>query len=312
MSKKISSIIVTGATSMIGSAIVAEALEQNKKVAAVVRKNSPQICNLTNLKNNHHLEMIECALEDYASLKFNSEYDAFIHTAWKNTNVDSRDNVHSQIDNIRYTIDAVHAAESAGCDVFIDAGSQAEYGRVADSQRLSGNTPCNPESGYGIAKFTAGKMAFLETAKFGLRFCHTRILSVYGEGMSDQSLIMGLIKSLQANGKPSLTKCEQIWDYMYVRDTARAFLAIAEKGVNGKTYPIGSGTAKPLREYVEIIRGIINPAAELGFGEKDYYPHQPMILCADTAELFKDTGFKPLVNFEDGIKIMMNCMKKDL
>jgi nucleoside-diphosphate-sugar epimerase len=285
---------------MIGAATIAEALAQNMRVAAIVRPDSPKRQNLQNLSGHPNLEIIACDIKDYANVKLATRYDAFLHMAWQSTDAASRDDVYAHIDNIKYTIDAVHAAHRNGCEVFVAAGSQAEYGHVAE--KLRGDTPCCPESGYGIAKYAAGKMAHLTATQLGMRSCQARILSTYGEGMSEGAVIVYLIKTLLAGEKPLLTKCEQMWDYMYVRDTARAFLAIAESGTDGKAYPLGSGTAKPLREYAETIRGIINPALELGFGEKEYYPHQAMYLCADIRELEEDTGFKPVVGFEEGIE----------
>ena len=303
-------LILTGATSMIGAAIVKEALARNMGVAAVIRGDSPRMDNLGGLMNHQNLRVIECDIHDYKNLVFDAGYYAFIHLAWQSTGVDFRDDVYAHVNNITYTLDAVHAAHRAGCNAFVSAGSQAEYGLV--SEKLSGDTVCNPESGYGVAKYAAGKMARLAASQLGIRYCHTRILSTYGEGMDGKSLVIYLIKTLLKGEKPSLTKCEQIWDFMYARDTARAMLAAAENGVDGKTYPIGSGNAKTLREYVEMIRDIINPSIEIGFGEKEYYPHQPMFLCADINELRNDTGFEPATGFEDGIRMTADWVKSRL
>jgi len=300
-------IIVTGASGMIGIAIIEEALSHGFIVAAVVRNDSPHIIRLKALTCNNNLKIVECAINNYQSLNFSDNYDAFIHLAWKNTDSSSRDDVFTHTENIKYTLDAVNAAHRAKCNVFISTGSQAEYGCV--TEKLSGNTVCNPESGYGIAKYAAGKMAQLYTSQLGIRYCHTRILSTYGEGMSEGALIIYLVKTLLAGKKPLLTKCEQIWDFMYVEDTARAILAIAKKGVDGKVYPLGSGDARPLTEYVEIIRDSIDKSIELKFGEKDYYLHQPMYLCADIKELTHDTGFIPSISFSDGIKKTINWVK---
>jgi len=57
-----------------------------------------------------------------------------------------------------------------------------------------------------------------------------------------------------------------------------------------------------LSEYLEVIRELIAPNTVLQFGKKEYYPHQPMYLCADISELTNDTGWKPEVSFEDGIR----------
>ena len=304
------SIVLTGATSMIGTAIVKEALLSDKNVVAIVRKNSTKSDYLRSLKNSHNLEIVECDIHEYGTLDLNVQSDAFLHLAWQNTDSSARDDVYTHVKNIKYTLDAINAAHRAGCKVFVSVGSQAEYGRA--SGKLCGNTACDPESGYGIAKYAAGKMARLAAARYDMRHCHTRVLSTYGEGMGETSLIIYLIKSLLCGKKPTLTKCEQMWDFMYVQDTARALLAVTENGVDGKTYPIGSAIAKPLREYVELIRDIVDPSIGLGFGEREYYPHQPMYLCADISELSADTGFKPGISFEDGISKTIEWVKSGI
>lgn len=79
-------------------------------------------------------------------------------------------------------------------------------------------------------------------------------------------------------------------------------MAVAEKGVDGKFYPLGSGVGKPLSEYVKTIQCIVNPNIALNFGAKEYYPHQPMYLVADIRELTADTDWRPTITFAEGIK----------
>ena len=76
----------------------------------------------------------------------------------------------------------------------------------------------------------------------------------------------------------------------------------SEITVDGKTYPLGSGHGRKLSEYLEELRSAINPSVLLGFGKKEYYPHQPMHLVADVSELEKDTGWKTEVGFLEGLK----------
>ena len=75
-----------------------------------------------------------------------------------------------------------------------------------------------------------------------------------------------------------------LWDYLFSEDCAKAFLLIAEKGKNGAIYTVGSGNAIPLKNYMEVIRDIINPNFKIGFGNIDYYPNQVMYLCADISD----------------------------
>jgi nucleoside-diphosphate-sugar epimerase len=121
---------------------------------------------------------------------------------------------------------------------------------------------------------------------------------------------MYAINELCAGRSPEFTKCEQIWDYLYCDDAARALLAVGDKGINGKVYPLGSGNQRRLSEYLEDLRDIVNPDGVLQFGKKDYYPHQPMFLYADTSELTADTGWRPEVSFEEGIRRIIESISK--
>ena len=282
---------------MIGSAIVREALKQDYDITCIVRKNSSRI---KNIPQSSRVHIIDADIAEYKNLELKEKYDIFMHLAWNKTSVGGRDDVDSQLKNIEYTLDAVRLAKCCGCSVFIGAGSQAEYG--VQTVPLSPNLPVNPESGYGIAKYTAGKLSSLLCKQLGIRFNWMRILSVYGKNDGENTLISYCIRELKNGRSPELTKCEQIWDYLNCDDAARAFLAVAEHGVDGKFYPLGSGNGRKLSKYIEDIQRIVNPDVPIGFGKKEYYPHQPMYLVADVSELTTDTGWKADMEFLEGLK----------
>lgn len=295
------SIIVTGATGAVGSAVVRRALANGIAVTCIVHQGSKR---LGNLPQDERLKIIECNLSDYKTLQMEGQYDAFIHLSWEKTFGASRDDAEVQTRNIQYTLDAVKLAHRCGCTVFVGAGSQAEYG--VQSIDLTPDLPVKPESGYGIAKYAAGKLSAMLCKSLGMRQCWVRILSVYGPNDGENSLISYLVREFKASNAPQLTKCEQMWDYLYADDAADAILDVAEKGVDGKAYPLGSGNGRRLSAYVEDIKNAINPAIEVQYGAKEYYPHQPMHLVADISELTEDTGWKPRYVFAEGIKTMLN------
>jgi len=293
----INKIVITGATGMIGAALIRCAVKEGVEVLCIVRKDSGR---LSNIPQSDLVKIEYCDINEYCSLSLNESYDVFYHLAWEKTFGALRDDVDTQVNNIQYTLDAVRLAKRLRCKKFVGAGSQAEYGVAAEP--LKPETPVNPESGYGIAKYAAGKLSRLLCSQIGLQFNWVRILSIFGPLDSVHTLIMYTINEFQAGRSPDLTKCEQVWDYLYCDDAARALLAIGKNSVDGKTYPLGSGKRKKLSEYIETIRDIIAPSATLQFGKKEYYPHQPMYLCADISELTNDTGWKPEISFEEGIK----------
>lgn len=290
-------IIVTGATGSIGCAVVKQAVLRGYDVTCIVHRGSTRV---NNIMCDAHVHVIECDLSEYESLELEGKYDALIHLAWEKTFGASRDDVDVQTRNIQYTLDACRLAKRCGCEVFIGAGSQAEYGvqTVALTQEL----PVQPESGYGIAKFTAGKMSLMLCKQLGIRGNWIRVLSVFGSQDGANTLINYAINELKSGRSPKLTKCEQTWDYLYADDAADGFLDVAERGANGKVYVIGSGKPRKLYEYINDVRSVVNPQVEVEFGAIEYYPHQPMYLVADITELTKDTGWVPKISFIKGIK----------
>jgi len=297
--------IVTGASGMIGSALIRLLLKENYEIIAIVRPNSKKI---ENIPKDDKITIVECDLSSLKSLFDNfSECDLFFHFGWIGTMGNSRNDAYLQLKNIEYTLDAVNLAKKSGCETFVGAGSQAEYGLT--DEKLSPTTPVNPVTGYGIAKYSAGKLSKLLAKELGIKHCWGRILSVYGPG-DNNSMIMSCINSISNNEPFDTTKGDQLWDYLYCDDCAQAFYDIAKKGNDGKAYPIGSGMIKPLKEYINIIKDLINPDFEVGFGKIDYFPNQVMYLCADINELTKDTGFKPKITFKEGIQIIINRLKQ--
>ena len=229
-----------------------------------------------------------------------SPVDAFFHLAWMGTIGKGRDDMALQTVNIQCAVSAVKAAEALGCQVFVGVGSQAENGRVEGL--VKPDTPCFPLTGYGMAKLCAGQMTRSMCRALGIRHVWARILSVYGPYDSPLSVTSVIMDSLAQGKKPSLTAGEQKWDYLYAGDAGEALCLMAVKGRDGAVYPLGSGQARPLREYFELIRDAVDPSLPLGLGEIPYPPNQVMRLQADLSALRQDTGFTPKVSFEEGIR----------
>lgn len=297
--RMIRKIIVTGATGAVGSAVVRRAVDNGMDVTCIIHQGSKRLGNIPQRDNVH---IVECNLQDYRTLSLEGQYDAFIHLSWEKTVGASRDDAEVQTRNIQYTLDAVQLAHRCGCSVFVGAGSQAEYG--VQSVDLNPDLPVKPESGYGIAKYAAGKLSAILCKSLGMRQNWVRILSVYGPNDGENTLVSYVIRELKAGRSPELTKCEQVWDYLYADDAADAILAIVEKGKCGKAYPLGSGNGRRLSDFIEEIRCVINPSVPVKYGAKDYYPHQPMFLVADIGDLIADTGWTPTYSFIEGIDRM--------
>lgn len=295
-------IAITGATSMLGVATIKECIKQNIFVLAFCRSNSK---NMDRIPDNELVKIVECDLaqmKDFDVDKLSA--DVFIHFGWAFTDKTGRNDVSKQLANVQYAIDAVHLAKRLGCRKFVGAGSQAEYG--TPNVILKADTPVNPLVPYGVAKYAAGRLSAMECKKEGLKYNWVRILSVYGPHDNEGTLINQLINNAKNNIPMELSGCEQIWDYLHEDDAGAAFVAVAEKGIDGKIYPLGSGVGRPLKEYVQDVISVVNPNYEPEFGNILTAQTQPMYLVADVSELEKDTGWKSDRVFYNSIKELIS------
>ena len=307
--RNIQTAVVTGPTGAIGIALCEKLLRENVTVYAVCRPGSSRIKDLPKAAALH---VVECDAKELATLPQKMEgvsVDAFFHFAWAHTIGRGRNDMPAQIENIQSTIDAVRAAKALGCQVFLGAGSQAEYGRVEGL--LKSDTPAFPENGYGMAKLCAGQMSRVEAKALDLDHVWVRILSVYGPHDGPMTMISGTIRKLLAGERPALTAGIQRWDYLYAGDAADAFYLAACHGRNGAVYPLGSGQAMPLKDYIIQMRDAIDPALPLGLGEVPYGPLQVMHLQADISALQADTGFAPKTPFAEGIRKTIDWVKRE-
>ncbi len=303
-------VIITGPTGAIGMALLRYLEERGIQVIAVVREDSDR---KSQIQESEQVMKVECGLNGLQKLpeiiraaaeerKWDTGRmgDVFYHFAWEGAFGDGRNDISLQIRNISCALKAVEAADKLGCSAFIGAGSQAEFGRYEG--KLNASVPAFPENGYGIAKLCAGQMTRILCGQKGIRHIWTRILSVYGPYDRDITMIMNTIGRMLRGERASCTKGEQIWDYLYAGDAAKMMYLLGEKGIHGKTYCLGSGDARPLKEYIEMIREEIGPDAEAGYGDIAYADGQVMHLCADIRELIEDTGYTPDYTFETGIR----------
>lgn len=291
--------IITGATGAVGTALIKELISHNIEVLVFCREGSKRNVQIP----SHELVTIKyCALNELETVQNDTgkNYDVFYHFAWAGTTGAARNDMYLQNQNVRYALDAVAAAKRFGCQLFIGAGSQAEYGRVEGLLRP--DTPTFPEMGYGIGKLCAGQMTREYAHQLGMEHIWVRILSVYGPNDGTQSMVMSTILKLKNGEVPEFTKGEQLWDYLYSGDAANAFRLLGEKGCDGKVYVLGSGKARPLAEYIKDIKNSVNAKAEIALGAIPYGKKQVMHLQADVTQLKQDTGWENITSFREGIR----------
>lgn len=227
--------------------------------------------------------------------------DVFYHLAWTGVSTDVKNEVEMQLSNIPLTMTVLEACVEAGCGHVIIPGSASEYAYCG--QTIDGRNMPAPGDAYAASKAAAQMLCQWYARQHGLNLNWLLIGSVYGPGRNDSNILTYTIKALLRGEEPKYSKLEQLWDYIYIDDLIEALYLLGLRGKPDGVYPLGSGQARPLAEYVRQIQAEIAPDVPLGIGALPYkFGSKPDNSVLDIRRLREDTGFVPQVSFEDGIR----------
>ena len=179
-------VVVSGASGFLGSRLCKRLSDYGVNVIALVRNSSGTNRFLSQLENVH---VICCDMSDYKSLNkdiWKADIDCFYHFAWYGSTGDLRGDYETQLENIRYTCDAVHLAQMLNCKRFIYAASVMEYEVQKAVQNECGLVI---QSIYSTAKLSADYMARAVANSLNMEYISVVISNVYGPGECSYRLI---------------------------------------------------------------------------------------------------------------------------
>lgn len=292
--------VVTGASGFVGSYLVKELVANDYHVYAMVR---PGTLNSNRLEGVKSLTLVPCDLKNLESLPkyISGSTDYFFHLAWCGVSGTDQSNYEIQLDNVHASLLAMDVAKQLGCTRFVGAGSIAEFECKKELEQCTEIR--NQSNSYKVAKLAAHYYCKLKASSIGMDFLWPHLTNAYGAGEFSARLVNSVIRKLLRGEEPILTKADQLYDFIYVTDAARAFRLVAEKGISYQRYIIGSGKVQLLRNYLEELRDVVSPDASLGFNKHPYtgvYLDQKELF---SETLYRDTGFLTDVSFGEGIRL---------
>ena len=300
-------VIVTGANGFIGHFLVETLNERGVNVIALVdpRFDCSPIMGLSHVTIvDFSLQMLEGLYPDERLRKA----DIIYHLAWSGVNANFRNSEETQVQNIKYSLDVLKLASHFQIHRVLIPGSAAEVS--CGDGMITGREAPAPSDIYSATKVATRYLCHVYARQHDMDLIWPLITSVYGPGRDDNNLISYTIKTLLKGEKPSFTKLEQHWDYLYIDDLIDALIVLGEKGKSG-VYPIGSGECRKMSEYVKFIHQQINSELPLGIGDLPYKnPQKIDNQIMDISKLEKDTGFSAKVPFEKGVAKVIEYFRK--
>ena len=175
------------------------------------------------------------------------------------------------------------------------------------------DTPYAPNSPYSASKAGSDHLVRAWGRTFGLPILITNCSNNYGPFHFPEKLIpLMILNALQGKPLPVYGKGNQVRDWLFVEDHARALVEVATKGVVGETYNIGGHNEK---QNIDVVKTVCRLLDELRPSEHeaiDLYeelitfvtdrPGHDVRYAIDASKIERELGWRPQETFESGLR----------
>lgn len=175
------------------------------------------------------------------------------------------------------------------------------------------STAYAPSSPYSASKASSDHLVRAWHRTYGLPVVITNCSNNYGPYQFPEKLIpLMILNAISGKSLPVYGKGNQIRDWLFVEDHARALVKVVLEGEDGETYNIGGHNEKTNLEVVKILCQILDELAPNHSGSVEHYedlityvkdrPGHDMRYAIDATKIEKALGWKPDETFETGIR----------
>ncbi len=318
-------IIVTGGAGFIGSALIrylvsghlAKVLNLDKLTYA----GNPESLQEVAGSPLYHFEKLDiCDAEGVSKLFAEFQPDALIHLA-------AESHVDRSIDDplafIRTNITGTAALLQCALTYwqtlsdsrkaafrFQHVSTDEVYGSLGRDGYFTEQTPYDPKSPYSASKASSDHLVRAWHHTFGLPVLISNCSNNYGPYHFPEKLIpLVILNALEGKSLPIYGKGDNIRDWLYVEDHAKALWLIQQKGIPGETYNIGGRNERTNLEVVRTICRILDELRPKKSGsyedQIDFVQDRPghdLRYAIDPSKLRNTLGWMPETGFDSGIR----------
>ena len=200
-------------------------------------------------------------------------------------------------------------AERAGRFRFLHVSTDEVFGSLGETGFFTEETPYDPSSPYSASKASSDHLATAWQRTYGLPVVVSNCSNNYGPYHFPEKLIpLIILNALGGEQLPVYGKGENVRDWLYVEDHARALDIIVERGRIGETYNVGGRNE---RRNIEVVRRIcevldrISPANRPRHELISFVTDRPghdARYAIDATKLESELGWRAQENFDTGIE----------
>ncbi len=313
-------ILVTGGAGFIGSHVVRLFAKKYPDYKIVNLDALTYAGNLENLNDVESLSNYSFVKGDITDETFidqlfaKEHFDAVIHLAAE-SHVDRSimDPLSFVKTNILGTAVLLNAARKYWQDMngklFYHVSTDEVYGSLGESGFFTETTPYDPHSPYSASKASSDHLVKAYFDTYGLPVVISNCSNNYGSHQFPEKLLPLMINNIvHSKPLPVYGKGDNVRDWLWVEDHARAIDVIFHKGKLGETYNIGGFNEWKNLDIVHLLCKIMDKKLNRAEGEsaklitfvKDRAGHDKRY-AIDATKLNKELGWTPSLQFEEGL-----------
>lgn len=309
-------VLVTGATGMIGSHLLAQLRESPPGAVVgtlfggggVPPAQGPH--RMLPLDVRDGAAVRDCIAAERPAVIYHLAAQSLPTVSWVepwltlDTNVQGTVNVFEAVQHVRATLDAAYDP------MVVVACSSAEYGASMTPERVpvDEDAPLLPLHPYGVSKVAQDLLAFQYWRNRRIRCVRARLFNTTGPGkrddvVSDFAARVARIRS--AGGRLRAGNLDARRAILDVRDTVAALRLLAERGAPGEAYNVSGDDAVRIGDLIPILARLAGVVLEVEQDPALLRPSDEPVIIGRHDKLTQRTGWRPAIPLEETLRAVL-------